>query len=130
MRIYKNICIVIGMLDIISFARTYKILMTPLIPDLMMLILMLLPMALVLSLLVSAFYSFFNQKVAVKIYFFQFPLRLLFLTLTFGFLANINTLFKSDISSLLMVIMIILEIGRLAYSIFIYKLLSRAKTAI
>ncbi len=76
---------------------------------------------LILSLLATAYFNFYNPRLGIKIYYFQFPFRFAFVIMTFGFLTFLNRLTSNDISQTLIFIAMGLELLRLVFSILTHR---------
>ena len=114
--------ITFGILDLFSFSQTYKVGLIlvdnfkyfPLMNSLEIL--------LILSLVVSGVLSIMRKKIALVFYYFQMPLRLTFVILTFGFLINIfGFQFNSIGFKVMFILTSLLEIARLIFTIMIHK---------
>ena len=138
------ILIVLGVLDLFSFYKNYesgmRILLTSSwevgdtggLTDTLFLAIMILNILFLLSLLASGFLSIFRPHKGLHIYYFQFPFRLIFVTLTFGFILGLT---KFNISSweykVTMWLVTGLELFRLFFSIWIkQKYFSQKEKAI
>jgi len=126
----KYIFIALGTLDIVSFYKTYENglnmflagywgeLSTSGISDIIFTILGTLNSILVLSLVLSGLLCIFRPRTSFLIYYFQFPLRLLFLTLTFGFILRLPGLqIDSWIYKVVVALVLGLELLRLIFTI-------------
>jgi hypothetical protein len=81
-----------------------------------------------LSLLATAYFNFYNPKIGIKIYYFQFLLRFAFVVLTFGFLTYLNGLTTNDISQPIIFVAMGLELLTLILSILTHRQLNRETT--
>jgi hypothetical protein len=114
--------ILFGIFDLLSFWRTYKIGLSMIDNLEHFPLISILEMVLILSLIVSGTLSILRNKSALIIYYFQFPLRLAFMVLTFGFLLKIFGLsYDSIMYKLILGLTYLLEVGRLGYTIVIHK---------
>lgn len=81
---------------------------------------------LVLSFVVSALFFVLRKKNALIIYYIQFPLRALFLILSFGFIHDIlGASFDSNVYNTTLIAILGLELVRLIYSIYLHRKLNR-----
>ena len=111
--------VLLGVLDLYMFYSTYWI-FSQLVEKINIPIV--LETILVLSLLVTGILLILNRKIGLIIFYFQFPFRIAFFILTFGFILDIFRIpFESILYKTTTVLLIILEFFRLAYSIFIHK---------
>ncbi len=77
--------------------------------------------ALIVSFLVSGYFLLKGKLTGIKIYYVQFPLRLAFIFLTFGFIVYLNLFFNYYLlSRILIAIAILLEFMRLIVSVTIH----------
>ena len=77
---------------------------------------------LILSFMVSGVLSIMRKKIALVLYYFQMPLRLTFVILTFGFLINIfGFQFNSIGFKVMFILTSLLEIARLIFTIMLHK---------
>ena len=77
---------------------------------------------LIVSLIASGFLSIAGARISILIYYIQFPLRLVFFTLTFGFILTLSGLqIDSFAYKALLAIVIGLEVFRLIISIWINR---------
>lgn len=119
---WKNILIAFGLLDLYSLIRTYKLGIKLLDNFEHVPILNSLEILLIVSLLVSGVLSIMRKKSALVIYYFQIPLRIIFMILTFGFLIKLFGFQYDSVGYKIMVIIAsLLELVRLTYSIMIHK---------
>ncbi len=124
----RVILVAFGLLDLLSFYRSYNSIpgtldsLTFLDALSLVFILQSLFLILILSLPLSGLLTIFTKKSGLQIYYFQFPIKLTFLTLTFGFVLR---LFNLQIGSILynttMGIAIGLEVLRLGLTIYIHR---------
>ena len=128
--------IILGILDIVSFYRTYETGFymwdniiatldfgsgseTELWDKLLILGIPILSLTLVLLLVASGLFLIMGKKTGIIIYYFEFPLRLAFLTLTFGFIFKLFGLQVDTWTYKLALTLIIgIELLRLIYSIW------------
>lgn len=118
----KKLLPLFGILDIITLIRSYK----HLIPassawsDYPMTTI---ASILYASLLFSAYFLIRQQKLGIWLAYIQFPLRMAFLVLSFGFLLSTSSLFnnQSEAYRIMIWALIGLEIIRLVCTIFIHK---------
>jgi hypothetical protein len=126
----KLIIIGLGILDIVSFYRSYKFGLDLLslgpwtssdlnnASDIIFFLTVVLNLTLIFSLIASGLLSYFRPKTSILIYYFQFPLRLLFMTLTFGFIIRLLGIEIGTLTHKIVVGLIIgLELLRLIFSI-------------
>ena len=79
-------------------------------------------MLLIISLVASGVLSIMRKKISLIIYYFQFPLRITFMILTFGFLLRILALQYDSVGyKILLGVTFLLEITRLIIIIMIHK---------
>jgi hypothetical protein len=116
----RNILIFLGVLDIISFVRTYSFGLK-LIKDIASLnVLDILEVILIISLILSGTLSLLRKKMSLIVYYIQFPFRIGFMIFTFGFLLEIfGFRYDAVMYKVMVVLIIVLELLRLVYSIFI-----------
>lgn len=118
----KNLLIVFGLLDLISFVQSYKIGINMLNSIGQIPILSILEILLIVSLIASGIFSIMRKKISLIIYYIQFPLKLGFVILTFALLFKLFGLqYNSDGYRILLWIIVLLEIARLIFSIMIHK---------
>ncbi len=125
----------LGILDLISFVRTFKS-GTYIIYNFSIFVnsevapwekalgigIPVLNMILTLLLLVSGILLILGKKVGIIIYYFEFPLRLLFVTLTFGFILRIFGLQVDTLThNIVLGILFTLELLRLIFSIWAHR---------
>ncbi len=126
----KYVLMAFGLLDLFGFYRAYEnglnILLTGLwgdlkmggLTDIIFTAIMTLNSILVLSLILSGLLSLFKPRVSFLVYYFQFPLRLIFLTLTFGFILRLPGLqIDSWTYKFILAFVVGLEIFRLIFTI-------------
>jgi len=79
-------------------------------------------MLLIMSLVVSGVLSIMRKKISLIVYYFQFPLRITFVILTFGFLFKIFGFQYDTVGyQILLGVTVLLEITRLVITIKIHK---------
>ena len=130
----KYTLILFGILDLFSFYRTYENVQGFVLTFLwsgnedvggytnLFGIVMVLNGILTLSLIASGFLSIAGSRIGIFIYYTQFPLRLVFFTLTFGFILTLSGLqINSFAYKVLLAIVFGLEVYRLIFSIWIGK---------
>jgi len=119
-----------GFLDIVSFIRTSKLGLNLLdssdygfdLPSIMSV----LGLTLILSLPISGILLLLRKKAGLIVYYFQFPFRIGFLILSFGFLLKIFQLpLNSTAYYINLGIIILLEIIRLSLSIITHKKINK-----
>ncbi len=120
--ISKNALIAFGLFDLYTFFRTYRLGLemwntieyTP--------ILNVLTILLITSLIASGILSILGKKSSLIIYYVQFPFRLLFMILTFGFLLKIFDLqFNTTAYKVVVGLVFLLELFRVVSSILIHR---------
>lgn len=118
----KKILIAFGILDLLSFVLTYKF-GIKMIENIELSPLMYLPeILLIISLIASGIFSILKKKVSLLIYYFQFPLKVTFMILTFGFLFKLLGLQHDSVGyKILIPITFVLEVTRLVITIMIHK---------
>ncbi|RED91400.1 hypothetical protein C7460_1442 [Marinoscillum furvescens DSM 4134] len=122
----KRILLLFGICDIITFLNVANLLWHYLTNMLSGFWLMsILTSSIILSLVATAYFNFTNPKLGIKIYYFQFPLRLAFVILTFGFLTYLNRITTNDISQQIIFVAMALELFRLVVSILTHRQLNR-----
>jgi hypothetical protein len=118
----NNVLIILGLLDLFSFSQTYKVGLILLDNFKYFPLMNSLEILLILSFMVSGVLSIMRKKIALVLYYFQMPLRLTFVILTFGFLINIfGFQFNSIGSKVMFILTFLLEIARLIFTIMIHK---------
>jgi hypothetical protein len=118
----NNVLIILGILDLFSFSQTYKVGLILLDNFKYFPLMNSLEILLILSFMVSGVLSIMRKKIALVLYYFQMPLRLTFVILTFGFLINIfGFQFNSIGSKVMFILTFLLEIARLIFTIMIHK---------
>lgn len=118
----KNILIAFGLLDLYAFIRTYKVGLKLLDNFEYFPIMNSLEILLIVSLVASGVLSIMRKKSALIIYYFQIPLRLTFVILSFGFLINLFGFQYNSIEyKVLIILTSLLEIARLTFTIMIHK---------
>ena len=118
----KKILISFGILDLLSFVLTYKF-GIKMIENIELSPLMYLPeILLIVSLIASGIFSILKKKVSLFIYYFQFPLKVTFMILTFGFLFKLLGLQHDSVGyKILIPTTFLLEVTRLVITIMIHK---------
>ncbi len=120
-----------GMLDIVTLVRSYQYIIPPTTAWSVFPVLTLSKTLLYTSLIFSAYFLLKQSKPGFWLTYGQFPLRLAFVILSFGFLFTVNRLFSSNAYSYIILfwILIVLEISRLILTMLIHrKYLSVLKT--
>ena len=126
----KYSLILFGFLDIVSFIRTYKLGLNLLnfsefgfdLPSIMIV----LELILILSLPITGILLLLRKKAGLIVYYFQFPFRIGFLILSFGFILKTFKLpFNSTAYYIIFVIVTLLEIIRLYLSVITHKKTSK-----
>lgn len=118
----NNVLIILGLLDLFSFSQTYKVGLILLDNFKYFPLMNSLEILLILSFIVSGVLSIMRKKIALVLYYFQMPLRLTFVILTFGFLINIfGFQFNSIGFKVMFILTSLLEIARLIFTIMIHK---------
>jgi len=118
----KNVLIAFGLLDLYAFIRTYKVGLKLLDNFEHFPIMNSLEILLIVSLVASGVLSIMRKKSALIIYYFQIPLRLTFVILSFGFLINLFGFQYNSIEyKVLIILTSLLEIARLTFTIMIHK---------
>jgi len=118
----KKTLILFGLLDLVSFAVTYKFVIKVIenieqfsflsIPEILMIV----------SLIASGVLSIMRKKISLIIYYCQFPLRVTFMILSFGFLFKLFGFQYDSVGyKILTWITFLLEIVRLIITIMIHK---------
>lgn len=118
----KKILIAFGLLDLFSFAVTSKF-VVKIIENFEYFSLISIPeMLLIMSLVVSGVLSIMRKKISLIVYYFQFPLKITFVILTFGFLFKIFGFQYDSVGyKILLGVTTLLEITRLVITIKIHK---------
>jgi len=118
----NNVLIILGLLDLFSFSQTYKVGLILLDNFKYFPLMNSLEILLILSFMVSGVLSIMRKKIALVLYYFQMPLRLTFVILTFGFLINIfGFQFNSIGFKVMFILTTLLEIARLIFTIMLHK---------
>ena len=118
----KKTLILFGLLDLVSFVVTFKF-VTKVIENIDRFSLLSIPeILLIVSLIASGILSIMRKKISLIIYYFQFPLRITFMILTFGFLIKLLGFQYDSVGyKILAVMTFLLEILRLIITIMIHK---------
>jgi hypothetical protein len=119
----KRILVVFGVLDIITLVRSYRVL-EDLTTDLTIFPWITLGSIISYSsLAVSAFFLVKQNKLGLWLTYGQFPLRLLFMILSFGFLLTLNRFLGGHKTSydILAFVAIGLEVARLVITVVIHR---------
>ena len=118
----KKTLILFGLLDLVSFVVTYKFVIK-VIENIDRFSLLSIPeILLIVSLIASGVLSIMRKKTSLIIYYIQFPLRVTFMILTFGFIfILLGFQYDSVGYRILVVITFLLEIIRLLITIMIHK---------
>lgn len=128
----RNILMTLGVLDLVSFFRTYEMglsmwadIFSTLDTDMelwnkiLRLGLSISGLTLVLLLFASGLFLILGKRTGIIIYYFEFPLRLMFLTLTFGFVLRLLGLQVDTWTyKIAMAFIVGLELFRLIFSIW------------
>lgn len=113
---------IFALLDVVSFLRGIDFVLNAgfrSIPDNFLMIARVL---LLISFLFSAIFFILRRKHALTIYFFQFPIRLLFMTLSFGFLLHLfGGAYGTIIYWIVINVVFGLELLRLVYSVVLQR---------
>ena len=118
----KNLLIVFGLIDLVSFIQTYKLGVSILDSIEHFPIMSILEILLIISLIASGVLSIMRKKISLIIYYFQIPLRIAFMILTFGFVLKIFGLQYDSVGYKVIVgITFLLELARLIFTIMIHK---------
>lgn len=119
----KNILILFGLLDLLTIIFSHKTLLNLIKnPDLILALINLLTLVLLLSILLSGILSILKKKSALIIYYFQFPFKLGFFILSFGFILKIfDITLGTSLYYIVSGIIIFLEFARLLINIIIHK---------
>ena len=118
----NNVLIILGLLDLFSFSQTDKVGLILLDNFKYFPLMNSLEILLILSFMVSGVLSIMRKKIALVLYYFQMPLRLTFVILTFGFLINIfGFQFNSIGFKVMFILTFLLEIARLIFTIMLHK---------
>jgi hypothetical protein len=131
--------IILGTLDLVSFYRTYEtglyvwneilILLeyvfdskADLWVNILSLGISILNLILILLFFVSGLLLIIGKRAGIIVYYFEFPLRLMFITLTFGFVLKLfGIVFGSLLYNLILMLLVGLEILRLIFSIWVRR---------
>ena len=118
----KKTLILFGLLDLVSFVVTYKFVIK-VIENIDRFSLLSIPeILLIVSLIASGVLSIMRKKTSLIIYYIQFPLRVTFMILTFGFIFKLLGFQYDSVGyRILVVITFLLEIIRLLITIMIHK---------
>jgi len=123
----KNLLVLLGLLDFISFFRTYKVGLKLLVSlknpiPLFGFVFHLFEFALIASLLISGALLMFKRRSGLMVYYGQFIFKLAFMVLTFGFLLKVFGLPYSSLGyKLIAYLVITLEFFRLVLTIIIHR---------
>lgn len=118
----KNFLRLLALCDLITFLNVAKLLWNYIITIFSSFwFINIITITLILSLLATAYFNFYNPRLGIKIYYFQFPLRFAFVIMTFGFLTFLNGLTSNDISQTLIFIAMGLELLRLVFNILTHR---------
>jgi hypothetical protein len=118
----KNLLILFGVLDFIAVLKSYKGIYQLSFANSNFQWMDLVILLIYFSLIASGFYLIKKNKIGLWISYLQFPLRLLFVIFSFGFLLIINGMLNQLIGMyVLTIILAVLEIIRLAITILIHR---------
>ncbi len=119
----KKLLPLFGILDIITLIRSYEHLIPSSTAWINSPLITIASSVLYTSLIFSAYFLIRKQKIGLWLTYFQFPLRMAFLVLSFGFLLITARFFndRSTIYSIMMWFVIGLEVVRLIITIVIHK---------
>ena len=118
----KKTLVLFGLLDLVSFAVTYRFIIKA-IENIERFSLLSIPeILLIVSLIASGILLILRKKISLIIYYFQFPLRVIFMILTFGFLFDLFGFQYDSVGyKILVVTTFLLEVVRLIITIMIHK---------
>jgi hypothetical protein len=116
----KNLLILFGVLDFIAVFKSYKGIYQLSFANSNFLWMDLLILLIYFSLIASGFYLIKKKKPGLWISYLQFPLRLVFVIFSFGFLLIINGINQLIGMYVLTIILAVLEIIRLVITILIH----------
>jgi hypothetical protein len=119
MKLYKNILIVFGVLDLISLILNFNLLKESLLNISTLPIFSYFQILLIISLLFSSVFSILKKKTGILIYYGQFGFRIAFFILSIGFIMKFS--YHSVLFYILGVFVFIFELFRLIYSILLHK---------
>lgn len=112
---------IFALLDLVSFLHSFQFLETLLIGEASLDFLRAMELCLIVSFLASSVLFMWRKKKGLLIYFFQLPLRILFMLLSFGFLFDVFGLLVGTAAYLIVLgLVFLLELLRLTYSVFLY----------
>jgi hypothetical protein len=119
----KKLLQLFGLLDIITLVRNYKHIVPSSIAWTDFPLITIGSTFLYALLVLSAFFLIRKQKTGLWLTYIQFPFRMMFLILSFGFLLMINNLFNNqpETYGIMIWILIGIEIVRLIFTILIHK---------
>jgi len=118
----KNVLILFGLLDLFSFTQLYKVGLSLFENMELLPVLSILQIILIVSLVVSGILLILKKRSGLITYYFQIPLRIAFMILSFGFLLKIFDFpYESIMFKIMPGLTFLLEIGRLILSIKIHK---------
>lgn len=119
----KRLLILFGLLDIVTLVRSYRYIIPPTLTWTYYPLLAVGNIAMYVSLVFSAFFLIRQKKEGLWITYGQFPLRIAFVILSFGFLFELNRLFSRGSRTYMIIfwILIGLEVLRLIYIIIIHR---------
>ena len=129
----KRLLQLFGLLDIITLVRSYKHIIPQTSSWTAFPEIVIANTLLYILLILSSYFLLRQNKVGLWLTYAQFPLRLAFLVLSFGFLLTLSRFFddKEQAYRIIMWISIVLEICRLIFSIQIHrKYFLSSKTAV
>ncbi len=119
----KRLLVLFGVLDIITLARSFKLVFNSLEYFSDFFLINLSSIFLYATLISSAYFLIQQNKIGIWFTYIQFPFRMAFFVLSFGFLLVTNHLFNNSAFTykIILWILIGLEILRLLSTIFIHK---------
>jgi hypothetical protein len=119
----KKLLRLFGLLDIITLVRSYKHIIPRTMAWTNFPLITTAEFLLYASLIFSAYFLLRQNKVGLWLTYGQFPLRLTFVVLSFGFLFTINRLFDNHVGSYRIIFWVLVgfEILRLIFTIQIHK---------
>ncbi len=119
----KRLLSLFGLLDIVTLIRSYRFIIPPTLTWKYYPLLAVGNITMYVSLVFSALFLIRQKKIGLLITYGQFPLRLAYVILSFGFLFEINRLFDKRIESYMIIfwVLIGLEVLRLTYTIIIHR---------
>lgn len=113
---------IFALLDMVSFIRSLDGISAIIRLNAFFDIIRLVSLILFISYLATAVLFMLKKKSALLIYFGQFPLRIFFFSLSFGFLIDLIGFSHGQLANIILIsLLFVLEIARMIYSIILYR---------